>query len=284
MMRLKNLQIGFNTVGFDEAVTEATAEFIKRTPFTSDSVMKTIAGTATELDKEIVAAAIAHENRVVRERMTVTYDPKDVTVTIGPPQDADGNEIRVVGGDGLFPCTVNSTDAGSFVFTKLTPYTVTDNGRLALRHDAAIDVTGKNAGQIANAMTQWAYPLYCVDRGARVDPESQYRGPYTTHDEALSNTEDPRDLVRRCRQLRPSEIAFDRDVASLAEFEVFSALVDELDEAATSGNLPEGAWSRIRERTVFDKYDDGTFPTARNYDTWVDDHLSVDAWICEGDE
>lgn len=128
------------------------------------------------------------------------------------------------------------------------------------------------------------YPLYCVDRGDSVDPERQYLGPYKTHDEAHEQRDADTDLVRRCRQLRPSEVAFDRDAASLAEYEVFDALVDELDEAANSGNLPEGAWHRIDERVVSAKYNDDTFPTARDYDTWVDDHLSVDAYICEGDE
>jgi hypothetical protein len=136
----------------------------------------------------------------------------------------------------------------------------------------------------ARTKTLSLYPLYCVDRGDRVDPESQYRGPYLTHDIALAETEDPRDLVRRCRQLRPSEIDFDRDTAALAEFETFDAFVDELDDAARSGNLPEGAWQRIGEQIVFAKYDDDTLPSLTSYDTWIDDRLSVDAYICESDE
>jgi hypothetical protein len=168
--------------------------------------------------------------------------------------------------------------------TTLTPYTVDNQDRLVLRHDAAIDIKDKTPEQIADAMKQWAYPLYCVDRGDRVDPESQYRGPYTTHDDALAQTEDPRDLVRRCRQLRPSEIDFDRDTAALAEFKTFDAFVDELDDAACNGNLPDGAWHRTGEQIVFAKYDDDTLPSLTSYDTWVDDRLSVDAYICEGDE
>jgi hypothetical protein len=128
------------------------------------------------------------------------------------------------------------------------------------------------------------YDLYCVDRQTRVDIERQYLGPYRTHDEAHASREAETDLVRRCRQLRVSEIGFDRDAATLAEFETFDSLADELDEAASSGNLPEGAWRCTDERVVLAKYDDETLPDARNFDTWVDDHFSIDAYICEGDE
>lgn len=126
------------------------------------------------------------------------------------------------------------------------------------------------------------YPLYCVDR-SHLRSKAQYIGPFRTHDAARELAEDG-DLIRRCRQLRPSEIAFDRDALSLGEFESFDALVDELDEAATSGNLPECAWYGVDKRIVHDKFNDDTLPTAANFDTWADDHLSLDAWICEGDE
>ena len=136
------------------------------------------------------------------------------------------------------------------------------------------------------------YPLYCVDRGDRVDECRQYVGPFTTHDEAHEHAE-PGDLIRRCRQLRPSEIGFNteaEDLAdfelfdALADFELFDALADELDQAVDEGNLPDGAWYCHGDRAVHTKYDDNTLPTHRNYDTWVDDHFTLDAWICEGDE
>lgn len=163
---------------------------------------------------------------------------------------------------------------------KITPFQFSDLHEQIVKTGAAFEQLGARLKTVGADV----YPLYCVDRGDREDPSIQYRGPYATHDEAQSNTEDPRDLARRCRQLRPSEIAFDHDTESLAEVEVFEAFVDALDEAAQSGNLPEGAWYRINARVVFAKYDDDTFPDARNYETWVNDHLSVDAWICEGDE
>ena len=132
-------------------------------------------------------------------------------------------------------------------------------------------------------MTTRTYPLYCVDRQDKVDPESQYHGPFNTHDDAAFQAVGS-DLIRRCRQLLPSEIAFDRDAASLAVFDTFDALVDDIDEAACSGNLPVGAWLRFDKRVVITKYDPGTLPDHRNFDTWADDCLSLDAWICEGDE
>jgi hypothetical protein len=183
------------------------------------------------------------------EQVTIkTYDPSKVQITIGAPLDEHGNPVVIPGAENFFPVTIKPGGVGSFT----------------------IDLQPK-------------YPLYCIDRGDHVDPENQYVGPFTTHDDAHEKLEHDGDVVRRCRQLRPSEIAFDRDNASLDRFETFSSLVDELDEAATSGNLPEGAWHRDG-RVVIGKYNDGSGPNERNYDTWVDDHTSVDAFICEGDE
>lgn len=123
------------------------------------------------------------------------------------------------------------------------------------------------------------YPLYCVDRGDRVK-DWQFIGPYLSHDDAHERAEEG-DLIRRCRQLRPSEIAFNTDADNLADIVSFA---DELDQAAGEGNLPDGAWYSSATRVVHTKYDDGTSPTHLNYETWVDDHLALDAWICEGDE
>jgi hypothetical protein len=168
-------------------------------------------------------------------------------------------------------------------FTKLTPYSVDDSGRLVLDEHRSVALVDQSTETLVAAIKTFAYPLYCVDRGDRTDAEVQYLGPFRTHGEALGLAERV-DLVRRCRQLRPSEIAFDRDALSLGEFESFDALVDDLDEAATSGNLPEGAWYRVGKRIVFDKFNDGTLPTAADFDTWINDRLILDAWICEGDE
>jgi hypothetical protein len=218
----------------------------------------------------------------VEQVTTRIYDPSQVQIIIGAPRDEHGNPVVIPGVENLFPVTINPGGVGSFVLSGVRA--VEDGDRVTLAYGGQSVETELNAGAIASALVGFHYPLYCVDRGDRVDPESQYVGPFTTHDNALARTEDPGDLVRRCRQLRPSEIAFDREAANLAEFEVFSALVDELDEAACSGNLPEGAWHRIGERVVSEKFDDGTLPNAMNYDTWVDDHLHVDAYICEGTE
>jgi len=130
------------------------------------------------------------------------------------------------------------------------------------------------------------YPFYCVDRGDTVDEEHQYCGPFTTHDEAVEalDPDVPKQVIRRCRQLKPSEVAYDTYNYDPENFEVLSSLVDDIDEAATSGNLPEGAWHYIGERVVSAKYDDDTLPTKINFSTWIDDRLTVDAWICEGDE
>ena len=210
------------------------------------------------------------------------YDPSQVQITIGAPRDEHGNPVAIPGADNLFPVTLKPGEVSSFILPGVRA--IEDGDRVTLTHGGQSVETELNAGAVATALVGFHYPLYCVDRGDRVDPERQYLGPFTTHDEAHERTEDPGDLVRRCRQLRPSEIAFDREAANLAEFETFSALVDELDEAACSGNLPEGAWHRIGERVVSAKYDDGTLPFSASYDTWVDDHLHVDAYICEGDE
>jgi len=178
-----------------------------------------------------------------------TYDPSEVQIIISVPLDEQGNPVVIPGAESLSTVTINPGGVGSFT----------------------IDLRPK-------------YPLYCVDRGDNVDPENQYVGPFTTHDAAHEKLEHGGDVIRRCRQLRPSEIAFDSNTQALECIETFAALVDELDEAACSGNLPDGAWYCIGRRVVSSKYNDGTLPSMRNYDTWVDDHTSADAYICEGDE
>lgn len=137
------------------------------------------------------------------------------------------------------------------------------------------------AEQVASAMKQFAYPLHCVSRDDAVATEDQYAGPFDSHDAAHEQLRDRSDVVRRCRQLRPSEInaVIDLNGFSLRE------LVDTLDEIATSirDSLPECAWYTT-DRLVFIDGDDGTLPTAANYVEWVDTHLRIDAYICEGDE
>jgi hypothetical protein len=244
-------------------------------------------------------------------------DIAEVQITFNAPLDEHGNPVVIPGAENLFPVTINPGGVGSFAvdFTKRTPFdhdqvmralseidtttvrlpghtlvlpgairAVEDGDRVTLTYNGQTIETERTIAAVADALARFRYPLYCVDRGDNVDPENQYVGPFTTHDAAHEKLEHDGDVVRRCRQLRPSEIAFDSNTQALECIETFAALVDELDEAACSGNLPDGAWYYIGRRVVSSKYNDGTLPSMRNYDTWVDDHTSVDAYICEGDE
>ncbi len=126
------------------------------------------------------------------------------------------------------------------------------------------------------------YPLHCVSRDDAAATEDQYLGPFDSHDAAHEHLRDRADVVRRCRQLRPSEInaVIDLNGFSLRE------LIETLDEIATSirDSLPECAWYPADQQIVFIDGDDGTLPTADNYCEWVDTHVRIAAYICEGDE
>jgi hypothetical protein len=125
------------------------------------------------------------------------------------------------------------------------------------------------------------YPLHCISRDNAAATEDQYLGPFDSHDAAHEQLRDRSDVVRRCRQLRPSEINVDHvDLIGLSLRE----LIEVLDECATSGDLPECAWCFWDQQVVFVDGDDDTLPTAANYYGWVDTHLRIDAYICEGDE
>jgi hypothetical protein len=125
------------------------------------------------------------------------------------------------------------------------------------------------------------YPLHCVSRDDAAATEDQYLGPFDSHDTAHEQLRDRSDVVRRCRQLRPSEVAVDHvELIGLS----LSELIDVIDECATNGNLPDAAWFLIASQIVFGDGNDGSLPTAENYVEWVDTHLRIDAYVCEGDE
>lgn len=127
------------------------------------------------------------------------------------------------------------------------------------------------------------YPLYCVDRTDRVDPETQYLGPFDTHDEADEKAE-PGDLVRRCRQLRATEIDYDACRMAAYDLTTVDALVEDVDEVATSGNLPETAWHVIGDQIVFGRSATTTLPHPDEFKAWADSNLEIFAYVCEGDE
>lgn len=137
------------------------------------------------------------------------------------------------------------------------------------------------------------YPLYCVDLGERGSDECQYYGPYTTHDVALDARDEDTDIVRRCRRVLPSEIRY--NVSEVAQGmkdgdlrDPLDWLVEELDDAAQTGELPDHAWYYVGDQIVHGKaevvHGDCTLPTAENFTQWIDEHLQVEAYICEGDE
>lgn len=154
--------------------------------------------------------------------------------------------------------------------------------------DIKMDVFGDLLPAIERASTRFMtlalrYPLHCVSRNDAAATEDQFVGPFATHDDAHEQLRDRSDVVRRCRQLRPSEIVVDYiDVIGLP----LDELIETLDEIATStrSGLPECAWYSGEGQIVFVDGDDGTLPISANYVEWVDTHLRVDAYICEGDE
>ena len=140
----------------------------------------------------------------------------------------------------------------------------------------------ESVGQILHSSAV-RYPLHCVSRDGAAATEDQYLGPFDSHDTAHEQLRDRSDVVRRCRQLRPSEIVVDHiDVIGLP----LDELINTLDEIATStrSSLPECAWYSGEGQIVFVDGDDGTLPISANYVDWVDTHLRIDAYICEGDE
>jgi len=94
--------------------------------------------------------------------------------------------------------------------------------------------------------------------------------------------------IRRCRRVQASEIDYSPDYAleRIAEDATgfFDWLVNELDDAAGSGDLPDVAWCNWNKRIVHGLDDIGTQPTSTNFGAWLDAHMCVDAYICEGDE
>jgi hypothetical protein len=126
------------------------------------------------------------------------------------------------------------------------------------------------------------YPLYCIDRGDTVKAEDQFFGPFPTHDDA-HELAGPGHLVRRCRKLRPSELTSKPDAFEFAQLETFNDVMYELNETALAGELPECAFAASGQ-LVHGLLDDDTMPTRANFDAWVDAHLELRAWICEGDE
>lgn len=146
----------------------------------------------------------------------------------------------------------------------------------------------------AETAAELRYPLYCVDRDEHGDDENRMYGPFTTHDDALARLPagEPRATVRRCRQLRPSEIKLTAQAITEARdrwlnlrmCDVHDAIVTDVDDHACGGYLPAMTWSRVGEQIVFGTLDDGTLPTPESFAAWLDSHLEIEAYICEGDE
>lgn len=142
-------------------------------------------------------------------------------------------------------------------------------------------------------MSNERYPLYCVDLGERGSGEVQYYGPHTTHHDALAACDEDTDIIRSCRRVLPSEIRYNfdeaaQDMAAVGTRDPIDWLVEELDNAASTGELPDNAWYCISNAVVHVKtevvHGDCTLPTAENFTQWVDEHLYVAAYVCEGDE
>jgi hypothetical protein len=147
----------------------------------------------------------------------------------------------------------------------------------------AVEYTAAQFKQLAETLQAVRYPLHCVCRDDATATEDQYAGPFDSHDDAHEHLRDRADVVRRCRQLCPSDVVVDHvDLIGLPLRE----LIETIDEIATStrSGLPECAWYLADQQIVFVDGDDGTLPTAANYCEWVDTHLRIDAYVCEGDE
>lgn len=131
------------------------------------------------------------------------------------------------------------------------------------------------------------YPLFCVDDSS--NDECPFDGPYTSHEAAAQNVKTKAQVVRACRRVKPSDIRFDPAelLTELAECShPFDAIVDALDEAVGAGMLPADAWCSWDAGVVHgaDGADTDTLPTAETFAEWIDTHLTVNAYICEGDE
>lgn len=113
------------------------------------------------------------------------------------------------------------------------------------------------------------YPLWCIDNGDRTDDR---RYTLVEGDDASRQraAESAGGTLRRCRRILASEIDGSPDLGSV---------IESIDESATDGGTPVGAWA---------SWDDPLAVASQHapeaFDRWLDEHVTIEAWICEGDE
>ena len=110
------------------------------------------------------------------------------------------------------------------------------------------------------------YPEWCVDYGEGFG-DDRFAGGYSEQT-AKREAELNGAVARRCRRVKASEF-----VADLVD-----AVLDEADTAAR-GELPTGAWRNPDVTLAV-----GGPDIRAKFSAWLDANITVEAWICEGDE
>ncbi len=82
----------------------------------------------------------------------------------------------------------------------------------------------------------------------------------------------PTPTARRCRRVRPSEISRPGFLREL--------VVERIEDDASSGDAPVEAWARWHDALA--RADEAAFESALR--KLVDEHITMDMFVCEGDE
>ena len=122
-------------------------------------------------------------------------------------------------------------------------------------------------------MTAQRYPLWCVNTQ---DPHStgRYKGPFVRKRDALQACRESLEsgetdaTIRRCRRLRPSEIQGPTDAA-----EVMLSISDSVDSEEAWGDF-DIQLCRAKQPAEIQAL----------FVAWLDTHLILDVFVCEGDE